>query len=231
MLSGRSRTANLFRRPFVEGSVGGGFINNGADDWGWSAEAEVQGYLPTPIPWSFYGKFSADQLGRLPHPIPTEGFVDPTSQFNLEFKNIIGTGYITAKPTPYDRVVAYVDTNAVEPNLLDGVQVPRFRRSLDMPPHSARSTGTAPRRHLRPNGRTTTPQRRASAGATHSAIAMSSTRRCSPAASDRANDESGVLLFDTALLGTFGGAQTIEYRARAAKLGWAPSITLMALAT
>ena len=29
MLSGRSRTANLFRRPFVEGSVGGGFINNG----------------------------------------------------------------------------------------------------------------------------------------------------------------------------------------------------------
>ena len=61
MLSGRSRAANLFRRPFVEGSVGGGFINNGAGDGGWSAEAEVQGYSPTPIPWAFYGQFSADR--------------------------------------------------------------------------------------------------------------------------------------------------------------------------
>ena len=33
-------------------------------------------------------------------PTPTPGFVDPTSQFDLEFKNVIGTGYITAKPTP-----------------------------------------------------------------------------------------------------------------------------------
>ena len=76
MLSGRSRTANLFRRPFVEGSVGGGFIKNGTDDWGWSAEAEVQGYLPTPIPWAFYGQFSADRSDDF-RTHTEEGFVDP----------------------------------------------------------------------------------------------------------------------------------------------------------
>ena len=110
MLSGRSRTANLFRRPFVEGSLGGGFINNGTGDWGWSAEAEVQGYLPTPIPWAFYGQFSADRSDDF-RTHTEEGFIDPTSQFNLEFKNVVGTGYITAKPTPDDRVVAYVNAN------------------------------------------------------------------------------------------------------------------------
>ena len=122
MLSGRSRTANLFRRPFVEGSVGGGFVNNGAGDGGWSAEAEVQGYSPTPIPWAFYGQFSADRSDDF-RSHTDEGFVDPTSQFNLEFENVVGTGYITAKPTPYDRVVAYVDLEHSEPDLLDGVLV------------------------------------------------------------------------------------------------------------
>ena len=62
MLSGRSRTANLFRRPFVEGSFGGGFTNNGSNDWEPTWSGELQGYQATPIPWSFYANVTAEKL-------------------------------------------------------------------------------------------------------------------------------------------------------------------------
>ena len=61
--------------------------------------------------------------------------VDPTSQFDLEFENVVGTGYITAKPTPNDRVVAYVDVRRNEPDLLDGrIQVPPVPFTLGILP-------------------------------------------------------------------------------------------------
>ena len=226
MLSGRSRTANLFRRPFVEGSVGGGFIKNGTDDWGWSTEAEVQGYLPTPIPWAFYGQFSADRSDDF-RTHTEEGFVDPTSQFELEFKNVIGTGYITAKPTPYDRVVAYVNANRSEPNLLDGVQVavpPIPDIPLIDPLTGTLLGGTYDR---------TVEQRTATAGVGWShTFGYRNVLNAAVFASgfDRANDESGVLLFDT-VLGIFGGAQTINTELEQQSCVGAPSVTLMALAT
>jgi tetratricopeptide (TPR) repeat protein len=122
MLSGRSRTANLFRRPFFESSIGAGFTNHGPDDWAPTWSGELQGYQSTPIPWSVYGQFSADRSEDF-RTDTAAGFVEPTSQFDLQFKNVIGTGYITAKPTPYDRVVAFANFQQNEPDLLDGVQV------------------------------------------------------------------------------------------------------------
>jgi tetratricopeptide (TPR) repeat protein len=122
MLSGRSRGANLFRRPFFEGSIGGGFVNTG-DDWGWRTEAEVQAYSATPIPWSLYGKFegihSNDfRTGTAP------GLPVPNVQFDLNDTDFSGTGYLTARPTPNDRVVAYVDVRKKEADFLNGVVVP-----------------------------------------------------------------------------------------------------------
>lgn len=122
MLSGRSRSANLFRRPFVEGSLGGGFVNKG-NDWGWTSEAELQGYVAGPIPWSFYGRFDAGQSDEFRESTPP-GFPVPNSQFDLNYENFSGTGYLTARPTPYDRVVAYIDVRDDDADLRNAIFIP-----------------------------------------------------------------------------------------------------------
>ncbi|HWK68699.1 MAG TPA: FecR domain-containing protein [Rhizobiaceae bacterium] len=122
MLSGRSRSANLFRRPFVEGSLGGGFVKKG-DDWGWTSEAELQGYVAGPIPWSFYGRFDAGQSDEFRESTPP-GFPGPNAQFDLNYENLSGTGYLTARPTPNDRVVVYADVRNDEADLLNAIVVP-----------------------------------------------------------------------------------------------------------
>lgn len=122
MLSGRSRSANLLRRPFVEGSLGGGFVKKG-DDWGWTTNAELQGYVAGPIPWSFYGNFDMDQSDEF-RTSTLPGFSGPNAQFGLDYKNISGTGYITARPTPNDRIVAYLDVRNDDANLRDFVIAP-----------------------------------------------------------------------------------------------------------
>lgn len=122
MLSGRSRSANLFRRPFIEGAIGGGFVRTGSD-WGWMSEAELQTYQSGPIPWSFYGQlrwYRSDDFRTSTAP----GLTVPNVQFDLGLDNIAGTGYLTARPTPYDRVVAYVDVRDTRSSLTDAVVVP-----------------------------------------------------------------------------------------------------------
>lgn len=122
MLSGRSRSANLFRRPFVEGSVGGGFVRTGSD-WGWMTEAELQTYQAGPIPWSFYGQLRwqrSDDFRTSTAP----GLTLPNVQFDLGLDNIAGTGYLTARPTPYDRIVTYIDVRDNRSSLTDAVVVP-----------------------------------------------------------------------------------------------------------
>ncbi|MGE0726049.1 MAG: tetratricopeptide repeat protein, partial [Alphaproteobacteria bacterium] len=122
MLSGRSRSANLFRRPFIEGAIGGGFVRTGSD-WGWMSEAELQTYQSGPIPWSFYGQlrwYNTDDFRTSTAP----GLTVPNVQFNLGLDNIAGTGYLTARPTPYDRIVAFVDVRNNRSSLTDAVVVP-----------------------------------------------------------------------------------------------------------
>ena len=212
MLSGRSRTANLLRRPFVEGSVGGGFINNNGDDWGWSGEGELQGYVQTPIPWSFYGKIDADQSEDF-RSDTTPGVPVPTSQFNLQFENISGTGYITAKPTPNDRIVAYFDMRRNEPDLLGGlvIQVPPVPFTLGLLP------GFGPVDGLFLGA---TYDRTVDDATASGALGWSHTfgyRNVLNAAVfatgfKRDSDESSLVVFDTALFGTLAGLQTVETR-------------------
>lgn len=129
MLSGRSRSANLFRRPFVEGSLGGGFVKKG-EDWGWTSEAELQGYVAGPIPWSFYGRVDAGKSDEFRESTPP-GFPVPNSQFDLNYENLSGTGYLTARPTPYDRVVAYVDVRDDDADLRNAIFIPLQPIELD----------------------------------------------------------------------------------------------------
>lgn len=107
MLASRSRTANLLRRPFVETSVGGGFVADDGDP-GWNSEIEVQGYQTAPIPWSFYGRIAGLETDTRRGDDPIAG------QFDLEDKSITGIGYVAMKPTPNDSVVAYANVTDFE---------------------------------------------------------------------------------------------------------------------
>lgn len=107
MLAGRQRSANILRRPFIETTVGGGFVADDGD-LGWISEIETQGYQAAPFPWSFYGRVNGLETD-------TRRGDDPaTGQFDLEDRSITGTGYMATKPTPNDRVVAYIDVKDLE---------------------------------------------------------------------------------------------------------------------
>ncbi len=121
MISGRSRSANLFRRPFLEGSIGGGFVANEGDDAGWTTSAEVQGFTASPFPISVYGSFSGLNAKDLRERSYINGGTETDVSFTLEDEDFSGTGYIAAKPTPYDRVVAYVDARSDVDNIGDGL--------------------------------------------------------------------------------------------------------------
>ena len=120
MISGRSRSANLFRRPFLEGSIGGGFVANEGDDAGWTASAEVQGFTAAPFPISIYGSFSGLEAKDMREASNVHDGLATDVSFTLEDKDFSGTGYIAAKPTPYDRVVAYVDARSDVDDITDG---------------------------------------------------------------------------------------------------------------
>lgn len=121
MLTGRQRSANLLRRPFLEGSIEGGFIAGAAE--GWTTEGEVQGYIAYPFPVSFYGQVAASDSQESRAGTPP-GAAAPNITFDLENESVVGTGYIAARPTPNDRVVAYFNAQDVNSNLLDVVFVP-----------------------------------------------------------------------------------------------------------
>jgi tetratricopeptide (TPR) repeat protein len=121
MISGRSRSANLFRRPFLEGSIGGGFVANEGDDAGWTTSAEMQGFTAAPFPISIYGSFSGLKAEDSREQSYFADGIATNTSFTLEDEDFSGTGYIAAKPTPYDRVVAYVDARSDVDNLRDGL--------------------------------------------------------------------------------------------------------------
>ncbi|CAN7619978.1 FecR domain-containing protein [Neorhizobium sp. LjRoot104] len=99
VISGRSRSANIIRRPFFEGSIGGGIAMAGGE-LGYIGEGEVQGYSNLPFPISFYGNLQWQR-------VPDSRDFDALTDLDTENKPISGTGYLTASPTPYDRFVLY----------------------------------------------------------------------------------------------------------------------------
>jgi len=133
MISGRSRTANLLRRPFVEGAIGGGFVKSGTD-WKATGEAELQSFQHSPFPWSFYGDFKwqpSEEYRQYLAP----GTAVPYTDFTLDFETISGTAYVTARPTPNDRVVTYFEVQNVNETYADAhvdVAIPTlFYNALD----------------------------------------------------------------------------------------------------
>lgn len=125
MLSGRSRGANLFRRPFLEGSVSAGFTNTGKD-WGWTGEAELQGFTAAPFPVSFYGRLRFEEPDEFRERIEPGADI-PYVGFGLGGKLAGGLAYMTARPTPDDRVVTYLEVQDATERFRDGLIL------LDMP--------------------------------------------------------------------------------------------------
>jgi tetratricopeptide (TPR) repeat protein len=106
ILAERARTVSLFRYPFFEVDVGGGIVASG-DDAGWVGEAAVRGYTVSPFPISVFGTLQWEQ----PHDT-----VDIGSGLDIdrESRLISGSGYLTATPTPDDRVVTFLSMAEVD---------------------------------------------------------------------------------------------------------------------
>ncbi|MGQ2906191.1 MAG: FecR domain-containing protein [Neoaquamicrobium sediminum] len=143
MLTGRSRSANLFRRPFLEGSIGGKYIATEGGD-GWATTGELQAYAATPFPWSLYLSGEMQRTDEFRERIRPGSDV-PYVGFNLGYENIRGLGYFTARPTPDDRFVAYLDVQRPQSLLSDVVIIQptpfwdgvTYDRTLDL--YSARA--------------------------------------------------------------------------------------------
>lgn len=114
MVSARQRSANLLRRPFVEGSLSGGPDRESGGRLGWHGDAEIQSYSVTPVPWSFYGAISNRDGPGLRDTGPSFTAVGVDSA-GIDSRRLSATAYLTAQPTPADRLVAFgsfVDSDA-----------------------------------------------------------------------------------------------------------------------
>ncbi|THK39396.1 tetratricopeptide repeat protein [Ensifer sp. MPMI2T] len=101
MLASRERTVNLLRSPFFEVELGGGITAN-EDQVGWIGEAAVRGYTVSPFPISIFGTLQweepRDTIDR-----------DAGPAIDRETRVIGGNGYLTATPSPDDRIVAFLN--------------------------------------------------------------------------------------------------------------------------
>jgi len=100
MLASRERTVNLLRSPFFETELGGGFIAN-EDHTGWVGEAAVRGFTMSPFPISVYGTFQWEE--------PADTIDLGGARVERELRIVGGNGYLTASPTPDDRVVVFAN--------------------------------------------------------------------------------------------------------------------------
>ncbi|MDX0625205.1 TonB-dependent receptor [Sinorhizobium medicae] len=105
MLASRERTVNLLRSPFFETEIGGGFMAN-EDHTGWVGEAAVRGFTVSPFPISVYGTFQWEE--------PRDAVESGGARLERDLRIIGGNGYVTASPTPDDRIVAFANYSDVE---------------------------------------------------------------------------------------------------------------------
>ncbi|WDZ80542.1 FecR domain-containing protein (plasmid) [Ensifer adhaerens] len=101
MLASRERTANIVQRPFFEAALGGGVIADN-DHTGWIGEAELRGLTFSPFPISVYGNLHWEE--------PRDTIdIGQGLAIERETRLLGGNGYLTASPTPDDRIVAYAN--------------------------------------------------------------------------------------------------------------------------
>lgn len=101
MLASRERTVNLLHSPFFEVELGGGFIAN-ENHTGWIGEAAVRGFTVSPFPISVLGTFQWEELKDTID-------LDDGLKMERELRLIGGNGYVTATPSPDDRIVAFLN--------------------------------------------------------------------------------------------------------------------------
>jgi predicted Zn-dependent protease len=102
MLASPSLSANLITKPFLEAALGGG-MTYADGKIGHMATAALQGYSNLPFPVSFYADANWEERPELRSIAP--GFPDLHTANRLLRANV----FLAANPTPYDRVVAYVN--------------------------------------------------------------------------------------------------------------------------
>ncbi|PZO79897.1 MAG: TonB-dependent receptor [Mesorhizobium amorphae] len=127
ILASRSRGANLLRRPFVEATLGGGFVAPRDEPVGWTTSVEAQGFAASPFPISVYGAFTGQKNEDEREGGYSLAGTPADVSFTLENEDFSGIGYIAAKPTPNDRVVAYVDVRQDIDVLGDYLVTPALR--------------------------------------------------------------------------------------------------------
>lgn len=106
MVASRQRSANLIRRPFLEGSLSGGLIDGDGGKLGWNGAAEIQGFSTAPVPWSFYGTIYGQGASSLRDTRGAAAAAGITSA-GIDEKTLSGAAYLAVQPTPNDRVVAF----------------------------------------------------------------------------------------------------------------------------
>jgi tetratricopeptide (TPR) repeat protein len=99
VISGRSRSANIVQRPFLEGSLGGGLTATGGEE-GYVATGELKGYSNLPFPISFYTNLEWQTA-------PDSRDIAALTDLDTENRVFDGNGYLTMSPTAYDRFVFY----------------------------------------------------------------------------------------------------------------------------
>lgn len=111
---------SLVQRPFFEVEAGGSAIGGAAS--GTNYEILAQGLIMEPFPIAAVAAFSANDR--------SETRVDDTpsvsafsNRFDLKEDNATGTLIVGAKPTPYDRLVAYYLRSDVDSATQNGLQI------------------------------------------------------------------------------------------------------------
>ncbi|BCH27455.1 FecR domain-containing protein [Mesorhizobium sp. L-8-3] len=146
MLSAPERGIYLYRKPFFESALGGGFTNSGGN-WGWNTEAELRSYSATPMPWTTFLQFSAQEDSeQRPLNNPSEPILIGSS-LDTNYKLLSGSGFVTASPTPNDRIVTYFNVTSsdqrYEGNLAPGIIPPGVLVEFADESDSRLSTGAA----------------------------------------------------------------------------------------
>lgn len=114
MLVGRERSTNLLRRPFLDASIkGGGYAGDGE---GWNGEGTLQGYTAYPFPVSVYALVNLRDIQESRSGASVGSSVENATYDLLDDATTV-TGYLTASPTPNDRIVAYVNYQDEESKL------------------------------------------------------------------------------------------------------------------
>lgn len=110
--------ARLLAVPFLEATLGAGFVKPDGGKAGRQLDAELEGFTALPFPISFSGTFKGRRADDLREG-ETGGASPGAVRFDLEDDDVSGLFYGGAVPTPDDRFVVFADLRRDKDNLLN----------------------------------------------------------------------------------------------------------------